>query len=228
VDVNPTTIRSQPRRPPQLVKYSQLCLPSVWTQISTPSVWEKFDEAVNRRKTDNTKYWRLSSTNPIKTVGELRFSRRVCSSYYIDVCEILRFPSDKNIDNIHTLSTNITFISTSFRNRKKARPRRVFWPVSQLFQINVIFTDNVRILCLSCKVKKSKTTANFPENIRNKRHSNRLPWCHLSRSHLYWYSFFSLLNMNQVAEKLYFGEWSYTAKSIQSVQYACLNRSSAG
>jgi hypothetical protein len=121
----------------------------------------------------------LSSTNPIKTVGELRFSRRVCSSYYIDVCEILRFPSDKNIDNIHTLSTNITFISTRFRNIKKARPRRAFWPVSQRFQINVIFTDNVdnvRILCLFCKVKKSKTTAILPENIRNKRHSDKLSW----------------------------------------------------
>ena len=68
----------------------------------------------------------------------------------------------------------------------------------------------------------------FPENIRNKRHSNRLPLCQLSRSHLYWYSFFSLLNMNQVPEKLYFGEWSYATKIIQSVQYACLNRSSAG
>ena len=134
----------------------------------------------------------------------------------------------KYINNIHTLSTNLKFISTSFRNRKKASLRRAFLAVSQRFQINVIFTDHVRILCLSCKVKKSKTTANLPENIRNKRYSNRLPWCHLSRSHLYWYSFFSLLNMNQVAEKLYFGEWSYTAKSIQSVQYACLNRSSAG
>jgi hypothetical protein len=87
---------------------------------------EKFDEAVNRRKTENTKYQRLSSRNPIKTVGELRFSRRVYISYYIYVCEILRFPSDKNIENIHTLSTNITFISTSFRNRKKERPRRAF------------------------------------------------------------------------------------------------------
>ena len=27
--------------------------------------------------------------------------------------------------------------------------------------------------------------------------------------------------------KLYFGEWSYATKIIQSVQYACLNRSSA-
>jgi hypothetical protein len=47
-----------------------------------------------------------------------------------------------------------------------------------------IFTDNVdnvRILCLSCKVKKSKTTATLPENIRNKRHSDRLPWTVSSR-----------------------------------------------
>jgi len=56
----------------------------------------------------------------------------------------------KYIGNIHTLSTNIKFISTSFRNRKKARLWRAFLPVSQRFQLNVIFTDNVRILCLSC------------------------------------------------------------------------------
>ena len=97
-----------------------------------------------------------------------------------------------------------------------------------LWDTEIIYTDNVHILCLSSKVKKSKTTANLPENIRNKRHSNRLPWCQLSRWHLYWYSFFSLLNMNQVPETLYFGEWSYATKIIQSVQYACLNRSSAG
>jgi hypothetical protein len=73
----------------------------------------------------------------------------------------------------------LDFLTLRFRNIKKARPRRAFWPVSQRFQINVIFTDNVdnvRILCLFCKVKKSKTTAILPENIRNKRHSDKLSW----------------------------------------------------
>ena len=48
------------------------------------------------------------------------------------------------IYNICTLSVNIKFICTSFGNR----------PISQQVQINFIFNDNVRILCLSCNVKK--------------------------------------------------------------------------
>jgi len=39
--------------------------------------------------------------------------------------------------------------------------------------INFIFNDNVRILCLSCNIKKSKTTAKLSEKSRNKRRSNR-------------------------------------------------------
>ena len=49
-----------------------------------------------------------------------------------------------DIYNIRTLSVNIKFICTSFKNR----------PVSQRVQMNYIFNDNVRILCLSCNVKK--------------------------------------------------------------------------
>ena len=30
----------------------------------------------------------------------------------------------------------------------------IFWHVSQRVQINVIFTDSVRIMCLSCNIKK--------------------------------------------------------------------------
>jgi hypothetical protein len=36
----------------------------------------------------------------------------------------------------------------------------IFLPVLQRMQINLIFIDNVCILCLSCKVKMSKTTEN--------------------------------------------------------------------
>jgi hypothetical protein len=47
-----------------------------------------------------------------------------------------------------------------------------FWPVSQRVQINFIFTDNERILSLSCNVKMSKTNAKLSEKSRNKRHSD--------------------------------------------------------
>ena len=64
------------------------------------------------------------------------------------------------IDNIHTLSANIKFICTSFRNRKKTGPfGELFWLYSQ--QLNLIINDinvHVGIYCLSCNVKKSKTT----------------------------------------------------------------------
>ena len=55
------------------------------------------------------------------------------------------------IYNIRTLSVNIKFICTSFRNRQNSE---LFMPISQRVQMNFIFNDNVRILCLSCNVKK--------------------------------------------------------------------------
>ena len=48
-------------------------------------------------------------------------------------------------------------------------------------QTNLIFNDNVRILCLSCNVKKSKTTGKLSENSWNKRRSNLFQMCHLWR-----------------------------------------------
>jgi hypothetical protein len=50
-----------------------------------------------------------------------------------------------------------------------------FSTFSQWVQINYIFTDNVRILCLSCNVKKSKTTAKLSVNSWNKL-SNCFEW----------------------------------------------------
>ena len=38
--------------------------------------------------------------------------------------------------------------------------------------MNVIFNDNVRILCLSCNVKKSKNLSDLNKKDRNKRHSS--------------------------------------------------------
>jgi hypothetical protein len=37
---------------------------------------------------------------------------------------------------------------------------------------------NVRILCLSCNIKKSKVTTKLYENSRNKRRSKRFQWYH--------------------------------------------------
>jgi hypothetical protein len=39
-------------------------------------------------------------------------------------------------------------------------------------QMNFIFNDNVRILCLSCNVKKSKNLSDLNKKERNKRHSS--------------------------------------------------------
>ena len=41
----------------------------------------------------------------------------------------------------------------------------LFCPVSQRVQMEFIFFDNVSILCLSCNVKKSKTTAKLLKQI---------------------------------------------------------------
>jgi hypothetical protein len=38
--------------------------------------------------------------------------------------------------------------------------------------MNFIFNDNVRILCLSCNVKKVGKLVRFRQNDRNKRHSS--------------------------------------------------------
>ena len=226
------------RSSPQLIKYLQILtrnMPSVSldTQFYTISL-EQFEKSVNRRRIDNTMVKEQTMIyrtlhRKLKIEQHEPWTQMLQKSKQFALLPVRYWDFlVKYINNIHTLSTKIKFISTSFRNRKKASLRQAFLSVSQRFQINVIFTDNVRILCLSCKTKMSKTTANFPENIRSKRHSNRLPWCHLSRSHLYWYSFFSLLNMNQIPEKLYFGEWSYATQIFQSVQYDSSNRSSAG
>ena len=64
------------------------------------------------------------------------------------------------IYNIRTLSVNIKFICTSFRNKQNSE---LFRPVSQRVQMNFIFNDNVRILCLSCNVKKVGKLVRFKQ-----------------------------------------------------------------
>ena len=83
-------------------------------------------------------------------------------------------------------------------------------------QIIFLFSDNVRILCLSCNIKRSKTTAKFSENSWNKRRSKHFQRCHLWHQCLYYYHFFLLLNRNGVPEKLYLDQSLYIAKKIAS------------
>jgi hypothetical protein len=45
-------------------------------------------------------------------------------------------------------------------------------PVSQQVQMNFIFNDNVRILCLSCNVNKSENLSDLNKKDRNKCHSS--------------------------------------------------------
>ena len=56
------------------------------------------------------------------------------------------------------------------RGREKNRP---YIPVSQRVEINYIFSDNVRILYLSCYFKSPKETVKLSEKSRNKRCSYR-------------------------------------------------------
>ena len=116
-----------------------------------------------KRKGKKDKQWstnhcteneRLSNTNPtehqliLTTVDAIWIT---CSQRF----KLLLFPifslwAYLVIYNIRTLSVNIQFSCTSFRNRQN---RELFRPVSQRVQMNCIFKDNVRILCLSCNVK---------------------------------------------------------------------------
>ena len=68
----------------------------------------------------------------------------------------------KKIDNIIIyIVENIKFIYTSFDE--------FFLPVSQRVEMNYIFSDNVRILYLSCYFKSPKETVKLSKKSRNKR-----------------------------------------------------------
>jgi hypothetical protein len=81
--------------------------------------------------------------------------------------------------------------------------------VSQRVLMYFTFWDNVCILCLSRNVKKSKTTCKLSKKSRNKRSSNRFLIVSSEKSALILLPFLPLLYMNQVPEKLYFGQWPY-------------------
>jgi hypothetical protein len=78
----------------------------------------------------------------------------------------------KKIDNIIIyIVENIKFIYTSFDE--------FFLPVSQRVEMNYIFSNNVRILYLSCYFKSPKETVKLSKKSRNKRCSNRFWLCPL-------------------------------------------------
>jgi hypothetical protein len=79
---------------------------------------------------------------------------------------------EKKIDNIIIyIVENIKFIYTSFDE--------FFLPVSQRVEMNYIFSDNVRILYLSCYFKSPKETVKLSKKSRNKRCSYRFWLCPL-------------------------------------------------
>ena len=79
---------------------------------------------------------------------------------------------EKKIDNIIIyIVENIKFIYTNFDE--------FFLPVSQRVEMNYIFSDNVRILYLSCYFKSPKETVELSKKSRNKRCSYRFWLCPL-------------------------------------------------
>jgi hypothetical protein len=78
----------------------------------------------------------------------------------------------EKIDNIIIyIVENIKFIYTIFDE--------FFLPVSQRVEMDYIFSDNVRILYLSCYFKSPKETVKLSKKSRNKRCSNRFWLCPL-------------------------------------------------
>jgi hypothetical protein len=61
--------------------------------------------------------------------------------------------------------------------------------------------------------QKSKATAKLSKMGRNKPRADRFLWCHLWSPRLILLRFLPLFNTNQVIEKLYIGQWSYTKQS---------------
>ena len=74
------------------------------------------------------------------------------------------------IYNIPTLSVNIKFICTSFRNRQNSE---LFRPGSQRVQMNFIFKTTMYVYCVyPAMSKKSENLSDLNNKDRNKRHSS--------------------------------------------------------
>jgi len=115
------------------------------------------------------------------------------------------------------IHTQYTYIIGKYKIYLKQVEKRAFWSAflswNKRLQMNFIFSDNVRILYLSCNVNEPKITAKLSKKSRNKHPLNCFWWCPLWSLCLYCYHFVPLLSMNQVPEKLYLGQWSYIRKN---------------
>jgi hypothetical protein len=74
--------------------------------------------------------------------------------------------------SVHCRKIYIVFVRAVEQVEKNQALGKLFWPVSQRVQINFIFTDDVRIMCFYCNIKKSIRTAKLSEKSRNKNDSN--------------------------------------------------------
>jgi hypothetical protein len=78
----------------------------------------------------------------------------------------------------------------------------LFYHVSQRVQIKFIFNDNVRILCLSCNIKKYKRIAKLSENSWNETSVVQILFIGVHCDYS-CYRFFLSLYMNQILEMSY-------------------------
>jgi len=69
-----------------------------------------------------------------------------------------------NIQYVCIVGKYKIYLYKLYKQVEKLALGEFFRPVSQQVQIDFILTDNVCILCLSCNVKKSKTSAELSEN----------------------------------------------------------------
>ena len=99
-----------------------------------------------------------------------------CTSLQIPMCGLYIIIKN-SIRNVRVLLHILLIFNLFVLALKKWIEERAFGdlssPVSQRVQLNFTFSSNVRILCLSCNVKNSKTTAKLSKRSRSKRRCNR-------------------------------------------------------
>ena len=88
--------------------------------------------------------------------------------------------------NVHFRKVYNLFVR-ALETDRKARQWLVYLPCFTRVQIIFTLNDNIHILCLSCNIKKSKTSTTLFENSWSKRRSDRFQWCHLWRQSVYCY-----------------------------------------
>ena len=94
----------------------------------------------------------------------------VCVIFYLNIFYVI---CEVNIYNIRTLSVNIKFICTSFRNRQNSKPSASF---SGLFRSEykwILYSTTMYIYCVyPAMSKKSENLSDLNKKDRNKRHSS--------------------------------------------------------